>query len=146
MERRAKGYSHQDVLDFLQTNDLGQYTQNFEDFNIDGSLLMQFRDDELLDIGVQSALDRLKITTYFKRLVVKSEGLAELYPVESVVNFLQETRPLQQFAERFGECKIDGELLLNASDDVMNELGVEKGVHKLVIRQKFKAKMDQLEY
>ncbi len=87
-------------------------------------------------------MDRLRISTYFRRHVVKSEGLAELYPVEVVVQFLEVTRPLQQFAASFGENKIDGELLLNASDEVMAELGVEKGVHKLMIRQKFKARLD----
>lgn len=142
MERRAKNYPLPEVIAFLEAKGLGHYSKIFEEFDINGELLIQFHDDELRDIGIESALDRLRISTYFQRHVVKSEGLAELYPVEAVVQFLQETRPLQQFAASFGENRIDGELLLNANDDVMNELGVEKGVHKLMIRQKFKARLD----
>ena len=37
------------------------------------------------------------------------------------------------------ENAIDGELLLNASDDVLQKLGVEKGVHMRMIRTKFKS-------
>ena len=142
MQRRAKDFTLQDILAFLETKGLAHYGKLFEEFDINGELLIQFHDDELRDMGIESALDRLRISTYFRRHVIKSEGLAELYPVEAVVQFLQETRPLQQFAPTFQEQQIDGELLLNASNDVMNELGVEKGVHKLMIRQKFKARLD----
>lgn len=142
MQRRAKNYPLKEVLAFLEIRGLGRYSNIFEEYDINGELLIQFQDDELCDIGIESALDRLRISTYFRRHVVKSEGLAELYPVEVVVQFLQETRTLQQFATSFGENKVDGELLLNASDEVMAELGVEKGVHKLMIWQKFKTRLD----
>ena len=124
MQRRAKTHTHADVVTFLEGRGLSRYAKLFEEFDINGELLIQFHDDELRDIGIESALDRLRIVTYFRRHVVRGEGLAELLPVESVVQFLQETRPLQQFADGFGEAKIDGELLLNASDEVMRELGV----------------------
>lgn len=142
MQRRAKEFSLKDIVAFLESRDLGHYSKLFEEYDVSGELLIQFHDDELKDIGIESALDRLRIATYFRRYVVKSEGLAELYPVEYVVQFLRETRPLMQFAESFGENRIDGELLLNASDEVMNELGVTKGVHKLMVRQRFKARLD----
>ena len=128
---------------FLESHGLGRYAKIFEDLDVSGDILIICQDDELLSMGIVSALDRLRISTYFRRHVMKSEGLAELYPVEAVVQFLQENRALQQFAPIFKEQKIDGELLLNASDDVMNELGVEKGVLKLMIRQRFKAKLDK---
>ena len=142
MQRLSKNYPLSDVVEFLNSKNLGHYANIFQEFDINGELLIQFHDDELCDIGIESALDRLRISTYFRRHVAKSEGLAELYPVEVVVKFLQDTRPLQQFATSFGENRIDGEMLLNASDEVMTELGVEKGVHKLMIRQKFKARLD----
>ena len=142
LQHRAKDFTVKDIVNFLESKGLGHYSQLFEEYEINGELLVQFHDDELSDIGITSALDRLRITMYFKRLVVKSDGIAELYPVEAVVQFLEQTRPLQQFAESFREQQIDGELLLNASDDAMNELGVVKGVHKMMIRQKFKARLD----
>lgn len=142
MQRLAKSFPLSEVVAFLHSKDLGHYANIFEEFDINGELLIQFHEDELRDIGIESALDRLRISTYFRRHVAKSEGLAELYPVEVVVQFLQDTRPLQQFAASFRENRIDGEMLLNASDEVMGELGVEKGVHRLMIRQKFKARLD----
>ena len=61
--------------------------------------------------------------------VVKSD-IAEFYPVEAMVQFLEQTRPLQQFAESFHKQRVQ------LRDDAMNGLGVVKGVHKM----KFKAR------
>lgn len=120
------------------------YKDKFEEMDINGELLVVFRDKELQEIGTDSALDRLRITTYFKRMVNKKPGaIAEMYPVEAVFQFLSETKPFQQFASTFKDQGIDGELLLNASDDVMKELGVTTGVHRLMLRQKFKNKVNQ---
>ena len=141
MQRRAKDLTPAGVLEFLDQWDLGRYKEKFEEMDINGELLIVFQDKDLQEIGIESALDRLRIITYFKRLVMKkSSGIAELYPVDAVLN---ETKPFQQFAATFKEQSIDGELLLNASDDVMKELGVTTGVHRLILRQKFKAKIDQ---
>ncbi len=142
MQHRAKDFTNKDVIVFLESRGMEQYSKIFDEFDINGGDLILFQDEELSGMGIESPLDRLRISTYFRRHVVKSEGLAELYPVEAVVQFLKENRALQQFATTFDEQRIDGELLLNASDDVMNELGVEKGVHKLMVRQRFKAKLD----
>ena len=144
MQRRAKDLTPAGVLEFLDQWDLGRYKEKFEEMDINGELLIVFQDKDLQEIGIESALDRLRIITYFKRLVMKkSSGIAELYPVDAVFQFLNETKPFQQFAATFKEQSIDGELLLNASDDVMKELGVTTGVHRLMLRQKFKAKIDQ---
>ena len=142
MQRRAKDLSLAEILDFLDRRGLGQYKKIFEDLEINGALLVQFQDDELRDIGITSALDRLRIITYFKRIVVKTSGIAEFYPVDAVFQFMEETKPFQQFAATFKAEGIDGELLLNANNEVMEELGVTTGVHRLMLRQKFKAKID----
>ena len=143
MQRRAKDVSPAGVLEFLDRWNLGCYKETFEEMEISGELLIVFQDKELQEIGIESALDRLRIITYFKRLVAKSSNpIAERYPVETVYQFLDETKPFQQFATSFKDQGIDGELLLNASDEVMKELGVTTGVHRLMLRQKFKAKVD----
>jgi len=143
MQRRAKDLTLADILEFLDSRNLGRYKQTFEEMDINGELLIVFQDKDLQEIGIESALDRLRIITYFKRLVTKSlNPIAERYPVEAVYQFLDETKPFQQFAASFKDQGIDGELLLNASDEVMKELGVTTGVHRLMLRQKFKAKID----
>lgn len=139
LEQSAKQYSVGDLVTFLQSIQLDQYATAFEDFEINGELLVQFSDSDLKDIGIASALHRLKISTFFRRLVTGSHELADRFPVESVVKFLNENRQLKQFASSFELNGIDGELLLNASDEVMRELGVEKGVHIRMIVTKFKA-------
>ncbi len=144
MQRRAKDLSLADILQFLDQWELGRYKDKFEEMDINGELLIVFQDKELQEIGVDSALDRLRIITYFKRMVNRKPGaIAEMYPVEAVFQFLSETKPFQQFASTFKDQGVDGELLLNASDDVMKELGVTTGVHRLMLRQKFKTKVDQ---
>lgn len=142
MHRRAKDLSLSDILEFLDRWGLSHYKKIFEDIEINGALLIQFQDDELREIGITSPLDRLRIITYFKRMVVKSSGIADLYPVDAVFQFMEETRPFQQFAATFKAEGIDGELLFNANDEVMKELGVTTGVHRLMLRQKFKTKID----
>ena len=142
MLRRAKDLSLTDILEFLDKWELGDYKKIFIELDINGHCLIQFQDEELKEMGISSSLDRLRIITYFKRMVIKSSGIADLYPVDYVFQFMRETKPFHQFAVTFKEEKIDGELLLNASDEVMKELGVATGVHKLMLRQKFKAKID----
>ena len=143
MQRRAKDLTPTGVLEFFDQWDLGRYKEKFEEMDINGELIV-FQDKDLQETGIESVLDRLRIITYFKRLVMKkSSGIAKLYPVDAVFQFRNETKPFQQFAATFKEQSIDGELLLNASDDVMKELGITTGVHRLMLRQKFKAIIDQ---
>ena len=139
VQQLAKQYTVGDLVSFLQSIHLDQYATAFEDYDINGELLIEFSDDDLKDIGITSALHRLKISTFFRRLVTRSQEIANRYPVECVVKFLSDNRQLKQFAPSFEQNNIDGELLLKASDDVMRELGVEKGVHIRMIVTKFKA-------
>lgn len=134
----AKGFSVQDVVQFLHHIKLGQYATTFEEFEINGEILIQLPDNELEDMGISSALDRLKISTYFKQYILGSRDIPNRQSVKRVVKFLEDTKPLKQFASRFAENDVDSELLLGASDDVMRELGVDTGVHIRLIRTKFK--------
>ncbi len=107
MEHRAKALSSQDVLDFLENKGLSCYAKYFEDLNVDGGLLITLQDNELSEIGVDSALDRLKITTYSKRLVVGSET-----PLRPLLRGLgspvsRGDVPLQQFVKSFKEKAVE---------------------------------------
>ena len=134
----AKQFSVEDIVKFLQHVKLEQYATIFEEFEINGELLIQLPDNELQDMGIVSAIDRLKISVYFRQYISGIKDIPSQQSVEEVVKFLEDNKPLRQFASRFGENKIDVQLLLSASDEVMRELGVDTGVHVRLIRTKFK--------
>ena len=128
------------VIEFLIHSKLEQYVDAFEEYEIDGELLIQASDEELEEIGVSNPLHRLKIRIGFRRFVIGSKGdVSMAYPASKVAKILSESKQLKQFARAFAENDIDGELLLNASDSVMRQLGVSKGVHMRMIRLKFRS-------
>ena len=135
----ARPFSIQDIVTFLQSKELDQYATAFEEYEINGELLIQFQDGDLEDLGVSNPLHRLIIRMCFRRQVLGSEEFASQYPPQAVAQFLDANKQLKQFSRSFLENGIDGELLLNASDAVLRELGVEKGVHMRMIRTKFKS-------
>ena len=134
----AKQFSVHDVVKFLHEVKLDQYAPVFEEFEINGELLAQLPDNELQDMGISSALVRLKISNYFRRYIVGAKDIPDDQSVKKVVKFLGDIKPLKQFSATFEENRIDSQLLLDASDDVMRELGVDTGVHIRLIRTKFK--------
>ena len=134
----AKQLSVEDIVKFLHDVKLEQYATIFEEFEINGELLIQLPDNELQDMGIVSALDRLKISVYFRQYVLGAKNIPNQQSVREVVKFLEDNKPLRQFASRFGENNVDVLLLLSASDEVMRELGVDTGVHVRLIRTKFK--------
>lgn len=141
MQQKASNISVEDVISFLHSIKLDQYAETFRELEINGELLIQFQDDELKEMNVTSALDRLKIRICFRRFVLKSQEVAEQYPASWVAHILEESNQLRQFADSFLENGVDGELLMNASDDVFRELGVGMGIHIRRIRIVFKPKI-----
>ena len=134
----AQQFSVEDVVKFLHKVKLGQYAAIFEDFEINGELLVQLPDNELQDMGITSALDRLKISKYFHQYIAGVRNIPNERSVKKVVKFLEDIKPLKQFASTFSDNNVDVQLLLDASDDVMRELGVDTGVHIRLIRTKCK--------
>ena len=141
---KAKQLSVEDVVKFLHHVKLDRYATVFEEFEINGELLVQLPDNELQDMGIASALDRLKISVYFRQYISGVQNIPNQQSVREVVKFLEDNKPLKQFASKFGENKVDVQLLLSASDEVMRELGVDTGVHIRLIRTKFKKLTSEL--
>ena len=126
------------MLEFLIDSKLEQYVDAFEEYEIDGELLIHSSDEELEEIGVCNPIHRLKIRIGFKRFIHKMKSdVALAFPPHTVYKILSSNKQLRQFAQPFAEHNIDGELVLNASDDVMRQLGVCKGVHMRMIRLRF---------
>ena len=57
------------VLTFLEQNKLNKYCADFQEWGMDGDLLLEADDSVLEDLGVSSALDRNRIKTKYKTFV-----------------------------------------------------------------------------
>ncbi len=136
----AKKVSVEQVVEFLISVQLDQYATTFEESEINGELLLEFRDEELEEMEIDSPLDRLKIVVFFKRYLLNSEGIqTDAVTPTGVAKVLNEYRQLKEYSKAFLENSVDGDLIKSASDEVFRELGVEKGAHRLMIRSKFNA-------
>ena len=112
-----------------------QYVLYFEDKQIDGDLLLAATDEILQEIGIESALDRLKIRIYFQREIRGPSALAQKYPVDVVVALLKENNMDAKYQRVLDTHKIDGELLVEASDQVLREIGIKSRIHQRNIKK-----------
>ena len=62
-------YTLQTVLTFLEQNNLSKYRAKFQEWDMDGDLLLEVDDSMLKEIGVASALDRKRIKTKYKAFI-----------------------------------------------------------------------------
>ena len=65
------------------------------------------------------------------------QGGEAQYPLESVLDFLEQNK-LSKYSAIFQESGIDGDLLLEADDNVLKDLGVSSAVHRNRIKTKYK--------
>ena len=134
----AESYTCEQVCEFLCTIGMGEYVQEFKEFSITGDVLLKAEQGQgLIDLGVINAIHRLKIYILFQRHLDGASKLAKRYPVEEVVRFLHCTK-MSQYADMFEQNEIDGECLLEASEEALQALGVNKHIHRLSIKSQFK--------
>ena len=127
------------VVEFLKTIGYEQYVEPFSDVDASGDTLFDFEDDDLVDLGIDSSIARLKIRVLFRRKLEGPSVLVQRFPVQKVVEFLDHLKvkgDKEKYKVNFEKNNIDGELLKGASKDVLNELGVV-GIDKKVIKSKF---------
>ena len=62
-------YPLQTVLDFLKQYKLDKYCAIFQEWGMDGDLLLKVHDNVLKEMGVNSALDRKRIRTKYKTFI-----------------------------------------------------------------------------
>jgi len=71
--RRLRGgvrkYPLQTVLTFLEQNNLSKFSAIFRESGIDGDLLLEADDNVLKELGVSSAVDRIKIKAKYKKFI-----------------------------------------------------------------------------
>ena len=137
-KRLAEQCTPQQVQEFLDSIGMKEYVPVFKDLDISGDvLLMAGQGTGLEELGVTNPLHRLKISILFRRQLEGVGKIAKRYPVEEVIRFLN-AHKMNEFVEKFKEEQIDGEMLMEASDDTLNELGVQKQIQKLALKSNFK--------
>ena len=143
----ARQYNSEAVGNFVTSIGLSDYAKLFEDNGLSGDALMECTDEDLEDLGIKSALSRLKIMILFRRQLQGLGSLAKNFPTDKVVNFLDglKQQEKEQYKQSFSDNQIDGEMLLamQGKDDVMIELGVQRPIHRRIILSKFKTFIEE---
>ena len=139
LEKLAKAYTLDDVLDFLHTIRMDQYIQTFRDERFDGILLVAAGDDELKDLGISSHFHRFKIQFLFKR-TLQSTPIRHALVV--VLDFLAANN-IDKYRQRFSEEGVDGDMLFEilqlpteSGNAILEEMGVSR-IDRLKMRKKF---------
>ena len=65
------------------------------------------------------------------------QGGGAQYPLESVLNFLEQNK-LDKYHDIFQKTGMDGDLLLEADDNVLKELGVKSALDRNRIKTTYK--------
>ena len=134
--KSTQEHSIEKVTDFLRrTPDMEQYVPYFEKKQIDGDLLLAATDEILQELGIDSAFHRLKIRVCFQREVRGPSALALKYPVDVVVDLLKANNMDAKYQLVLETHKIDGELLIEASDQVLQEIGIRSLIHQRNIKK-----------
>ena len=135
------------MANFVTSIGYSEYAELFTECGFSGDALIESTDEDLKDLGIESALARLKIIILFKRELQGLHPLAEHFPADKVIEFLDALKPKEkeQYKKSFSENCIDGEMLLamEGKDDVMIELGVQRLAHRRVIRSQFKTLVEK---
>lgn len=122
----------------MQCIGLEKYIPQFEDFSINGEILLAAGQGKgLEELGVVDPLHRLKIFVLFRRELEGISKIAKRYPVEEVVRFLHSIK-MSEHVENFEEHQIDGELLLEATHEALEVLGVVKQIQRIAILTNYK--------
>ena len=145
----ARQYTSEAVANFVTSIGYPDYAELFEDNDYSGDVLVECKDKDLKDLGIESALARLKIIILFQRQLEGLHSVAKNFPADKVIEFLDGLKPQEkeQYKQSFSTNEIDGEMLLamKGNYDVMSELGV-KPAHNRMIWAKFETLLDSQGY
>ena len=140
LERLGKQY--QGFVSYLEGLELPEFAQMVSDSEFDGSIITA-TDEVLIDLGMENAIDRLRFRVLFQReLLKKTSEVAKMFPVEKVASFFRERKLIADCAKAVEENGIDGEMLLLADKEVLEQLGV-RAAGVLMIKNRFQDKVFQ---
>ena len=130
--------SVKDVTDFLASMKLDKYIREFEENEISGDVVIVLKPSELSDLGVNSALDKIRILVGFRRQL---EGGGVKFSTSKLVVALSQNN-LSKHRKPFEEHKVDGDMLLYEDEDLvrsmLKEIGIKRNLDITKIIAKFK--------
>lgn len=124
IQENARKLSVQDVTNFLSSIKLDKYKAAFQENEISGDVLISTTPDDLSELGVKSALDKLKILVGFKRHV---EGTGVKYTTSKLVVALSQNN-LGKYRKPFEQHAVDGDLLLYENKELVRSMLKEIGI------------------
>lgn len=132
LERLGKRFS--EFVDFLESIGLPEVAENVKLDGFEGDIITA--DDAILDDLGMTPIDRLRFRVLFQRKLLDiTPKVAVSFPVEAVVAFFKEKRFLNKCAPAIQKYELDGEMLLLADGEVMEQLGVPAAGVKLIRSQ-----------
>ena len=134
LEKRVAKYSKEHLSQFLIRY---KYPPCEE---LDGDMILE-EDEKLLSsvlgkIGIESPLQQMKIIHLYKREVL---GCEIKHPKQHVIDFLAKNE-LDRYASTFESHEIDGDMILEIEEGLMNKVLKEMGVilkHRTTLRSKY---------
>jgi hypothetical protein len=119
----------QDVTNFLASIKLDKYTKAFQENDISGDVLIIATPDDLSELGVESALHKLKILVGFKRHV---EGTGVKFTTSKLVVALSQNN-LGKHRKPFEQYGVDGDLLLYENKELVRSMLKEIGINSNLV-------------
>ena len=103
---------------------MDKYIPAFQDNEISGDVLISAKPNDLSELGVESALDKLKILVGFKRHL---EGSSVKFTVSKLVVCLSQNN-LVKYRKPFEQHGVDGDLLLYEDKELVRSMLKEIGI------------------
>ena len=108
------------------------------EFEVSGDMIFTDRGEDVMKELEMNAITRLRVRVLYSRHLLGQESeLARKSPVEKVVEFFSQHKALKKQTKMIAENKIDGEMLLKASQEAVIELGIS-AIGWSVIEKHFK--------
>lgn len=138
VQEKARKISVQDVINFLASIKLDKYIAAFQESDISGDVLISAKPDDLVELGVESALDKLKILVGFKRYV---EGTGVKFTTSMLVVALAQHN-LSKYRKPLEDHGVDGDLLLYEDKELVRSMLKEIGIDSNLAITKIISKFD----
>ena len=136
-------YDVDEVCQFLKAIELSQCVEWAKSEEITGDLLVDdsgnvLTDENLSGLGLENGFYRLKLLVHLRRQATGISAIAKQYPPTKVSEFLSMMgKEFEDYIQVIEENGLDGEMLYHASEHALKEIGIERPVHRAMIKHKF---------
>ena len=127
-------YDASTVKAFLQKAMLQSYTKKFEQYEIDGDMLLEANYSILKRIGVRKGLHCIKVKVLFPRYL---HGTAPCCSCETISEWLK-GNGMEKYIPVFEEEKIDGDIMQLIDEKCLKELNIDDKDMDKILQLKYK--------